>query len=167
MCPSPLWGWIFMALAQPKDLSLSPKSNSSSILPALSAPARFSTFFFSFFPYGPASLSIFFLAGPCYVCLTPPNFFHLFFFFPFLQNDCEREPHLFDGKKKKSNPPKRKTTRGAAGTEIALEPLRPFSFFFFYFSFFQIYYSPKKISVFLYFSFQGIEMSCCFGRRAF
>jgi hypothetical protein len=52
----------FMALAEPKDLSLSPKSNSSSILPALSAPALFSTFFFSSFPYGPASLYFFFFS---------------------------------------------------------------------------------------------------------
>jgi hypothetical protein len=97
----------FMALAEPKDLSLSPKSNSSSILPALSAPALFSTFFFSSFPYGPASLYFFFFSWPVLRLFDTSKLFPPFSFL--FCKTIVRESRIFSMKKKRNpTPPKEK-----------------------------------------------------------
>ena len=102
-----------MALAEPKDLSLSPKSNSSS-------SARVSVYLFSFPPFSPIPISMHFflfsydprlsvissafLAGPCYVCLTPPKLLPPFFsFFFHFGKTIVRETAAFSNEKKEKS----------------------------------------------------------------
>ena len=112
-----------MALVETKDLSLSPKK----VILLFLHPCRVYLFL-------SLRLFLFFLAGPRYVCLTPPNFSHLFSFL-FAKRLCERQRAAFffsNGKEKSSSLPleededkKKNNTwgHGAGGpqTEIALE----------------------------------------------
>lgn len=139
-----------MALVETKDLSLSPKK----VILLFLHPCRVYLFL-------SLRLFLFFLAGPRYVCLTPPNFSHLFSFL-FAKRLCERQRAAFfsNGKEKSSSLPleededKKKTTRGGTEQEDPkqkllwnLKTFLSLIFVIFYYSFPVLQYFKGKIFV--------------------
>lgn len=129
-------------MVQSKDLSL--RQRVILLLPSAFARVSFywlflNVYFGFFFLWVPIHLGFSpssFLAGPCYVCLTPPNFF--------LQNDCVYQPRSRRKTIKRNlpshsfffffDPLEKINTRGQPGTQIAFEKKKSFSVLFLYFS---------------------------------